>query len=405
MKLFKKLYFQVLLATLLGIGLGHFYPELAITMKPLADGFIKLIKMMIAPIIFVSVVSGIAKMSSMKEVGRIGIKALIYFEIMTTVALILGLVVMHFFQPGVGLQINLAQFNVQHVSQYLTEAKQLSATEFLLNIIPHTFVDAFAKGEILQVLLIALLFSYGLLRLGEKGKSLLQFIDQTSLVLFNIIHIIVKLAPIGAFGAMAFAIGAYGIGTLAALGKLLICVYVACLFFIFLILGSITKLNGISLWAFLKHIKDELLIVLSTSSSEAALPSLMEKLESFGCDKAVVSLVVPTGYSFNLDGTCIYLTMAALFIAQAMSIHLDLMQELSLLAVLLLTSKGAAGVTGSGFIVLAATLAATHTIPVTGLVLLLGVDRFMSEARSLTNFIGNGVATLLINKWEKPHLS
>ena len=390
----------MLVAILVGVLLGHFFPQLATKMKPLGDAFIKLIKMMIAPIIFTTVVVGIAKVNDMKEVGRVGIKALIYFELVSTLALAIGLVVVNFVKPGVGINADVSTLDVNAVSAYASSAKSFSAVEFITHMIPDTVVGAFAGGEILQVLLFSVLFGLGLARLGQKGKVLVDIIDQLSHALFNVIAIIMKVAPIGAFGAMAFTIGQYGIGSLFSLGKLMACVYLTCLLFIFVVLGTIARLTGFSIWRFLRYIKEEILIVLGTSSSEAALPRMIIKMENVGCAKPVVGLVIPTGYSFNLDGTSIYLTMAAVFVAQATNTPLSLGQQLTILGVLLLTSKGAAAVTGGGFITLAATLSTTGKVPVAGLALLLGIDRFMSEARAITNLIGNGVATMVVAKWE-----
>ena len=396
----KQLYFQVVMSIFIGILLGHFYPQLAIKMKPLGDGFIKLIRMMIAPIIFTTVVTGIASMKDIKEVGRIGIKALIYFEVVTTFALLIGLAVANFYHPGAGLNIDIHSLDSKSIANYTTQTATFDTVDFLLNIIPDTLVNAFAKGDILPVLLISILFGFGILHGGEKLKSFVTLFDQLSTVLFSIVGFIMKVAPIGAFGAMAYTVGAYGIHTLVALSRLLADVYITSLLFIFIVLGLIARISKFSLWSFLKYIKEELLIVLGTSSSEAVLPRMISKLEKLGCGKTVVGLVLPAGYTFNLDGTSIYLTIATLFIAQALNIDLSIGQQLTIIAVLLLTSKGAAAVTGGGFIVLAATLSSMHTIPVEGVVLLLGVDRFMAEARSLTNLIGNGVATIVIAKWE-----
>ena len=395
------LYVQVLIAITIGILLGHFYPETATTMKPLGDGFIKLIKMMIAPIIFCTVVTGIAGMQAMDKVGRVGIKALLYFEVVSTLALIIGLIVVHLIQPGAGMNVDVSTLDAKSLSAYTDVVKTLGIVDFMLNIIPASVVDAFAKGDILQVLLFSLLFGFSLAAMKETGTQVVYVIEKVSHVLFGIVETIMKLAPIGAFGAMAFTIGKYGIASLAPLAKLMGSFYLACLLFIFIVLGLITRFAGFSIIKFIIYIKDELLIVLGTSSSESVLPRMMIKLEKMGCSKSVVGLVIPTGYSFNLDGTSIYLTMAAIFVAQATNTPLTLMQELTILGVLLLTSKGAAGVTGSGFITLAATLSAVPTIPVAGLALILGIDRFMSEARALTNLIGNGVATVVAAKWEK----
>lgn len=395
---YRSLYVQVLTAIVVGVLLGHFYPETGAAMKPLGDGFIKLIKMIIAPIIFCTVVVGIAGMEDMKKVGKTGGLALLYFEIVSSIALVVGLVVVNLVKPGVGMNIDPASLDTKGISAYTGPGKMTSTTDFVLNIIPNTIVDAFAKGEILQVLLIAVLFGFALHRFGGRGTLVFDVIEKISHVLFVIVGYIMKLAPIGAFGAMAFTIGKYGVGSLLSLGKLMGTFYATCLIFIFVILGIIARLNGFSIWKFIKYIKEELLIVLGTSSSESVLPRMMAKMENLGVKKSVVGLVIPTGYSFNLDGTSIYLTMAAVFIAQATNTPMTLTQQITLLAVLLLTSKGAAGVTGSGFIVLAATLSAVGGVPVAGLALILGIDRFMSEARALTNLIGNGVATVVVGR-------
>jgi aerobic C4-dicarboxylate transport protein len=356
--------------------------------------------MLIAPIIFCTVVHGIASMEDMKKVGRVGLKALIYFEVVTTLALIVGLVVVNILQPGVGMNVDPRAIDTKSIQVYTTKAGQQSTVDFLMHIIPNTVVGAFAEGEILQVLFFAILFAFALFMLGERGKPVLNFIDIISHSLFNVVGIVMKVAPIGAFGAMAFTIGKYGVGTLLSLGKLMAAFYVTCLIFIFGVLGGIAWLTGFNIWKFIKYIKEELLIVLGTSSSESVLPRMINKLENLGCKESVVGLVIPTGYSFNLDGTCIYLTMAAIFLAQATNTELTIWQQLGIIGILLLTSKGAAGVTGSGFIVLAATLASVGSIPVASIALILGVDRFMSEARALTNLVGNGVATIVVSKWE-----
>jgi len=394
------LYAQVLTAIIFGVLLGYFYPQLGEQMKPLGDGIIKLIKMLIAPIIFCTVVHGIASMEDMKKVGRVGLKALIYFEGVTTLALLVGLVVVNVLQPGVGMNVDAKTIDTKSIQVYTTKAGQQSTVEFLMHIIPNTVVGAFAEGEILQVLFFAILFAFALFMLGERGKPVLNFIDIISHSLFNVVGIVMKVAPIGAFGAMAFTIGKYGVGTLLSLGKLMAAFYLTCLIFIFGVLGGIAWLTGFNIWKFIKYIKEELLIVLGTSSSESVLPRMINKLENLGCKESVVGLVIPTGYSFNLDGTCIYLTMAAIFLAQATNTELTIWQQLGIIGILLLTSKGAAGVTGSGFIVLAATLASVGSIPVASIALILGVDRFMSEARALTNLVGNGVATIVVSKWE-----
>src|SRR6478609_4767202 len=397
--LYRSLYVQVLTAVVIGVLLGHFMPELGTKMKPLGDGFIKLIKMMIAPIIFCTVVVGIAGMEDMKKVGKTGGLALLYFEVVSSIALIVGLTIVNTVQPGAGMHIDAASLDAKSVSAYTGPGKMGGTVDFLLNIIPTSVIDAFAKGEILQVLLFSVMFGFALQRFGGRGTLVFDWVEKTSHVLFGIVGIVMRLAPIGAFGAMAFTIGKYGLGSLLSLGQLMATFYLTCLVFIFVVLGTIARVHGFSIWKFIKYIKEELLIVLGTSSSESVLPRMMVKMENLGAKKSTVGLVIPTGYSFNLDGTAIYLTMAAVFIAQATNTPMTLMQELTLLAVLLLTSKGAAGVTGSGFIVLAATLSAVGHVPVAGLALILGIDRFMSEARALTNLIGNGVATVVVAKW------
>jgi aerobic C4-dicarboxylate transport protein len=398
---YKILYIQVLFAIVVGVLLGVFHPELGAQMKPLGDAFIKLIKMIIAPVIFCTVVAGIAGMQDMKKIGRVGGKALIYFEVVSTIALAIGLVVANVLKPGAGFNVDASQLDASSIAQYTGKAQNQSTMDFVMNIIPTTFVDAFAKGDILQVLLLALLFGFALSMMGERGRPVTKFIEDFSHVIFGVVNIIMKVAPIGAFGAMAFTIGKYGLDSLVPLAKLMGSFYLTCFLFVAVVLGAIAKWAGFSIFKFMKYIKEELLIVLGTSSSESALPALMRKLERLGCSKPVVGLVVPTGYSFNLDGTNIYMTMAALFVAQATNTELTLMQQLTILAVAMLTSKGASGITGAGFITLAATLAVVPTIPVAGMALILGIDRFMSEARALTNFIGNGVATVVVSKWEK----
>ena len=397
--IYKSLYVQVLTAIVIGVLLGYFYPETGASMKPLGDGFIKLIKMIIAPIIFCTVVVGIAGMEDMKKVGKTGGLALLYFEVVSSLALVIGLVIVNLVQPGAGMNVDPKALDTKGIAPYTGPGKMQTTTEFLLNIIPNTVVDAFAKGEILQVLLFSVMFGFALHRFGGRGTLVFDMIEKLSHVLFSIVGIIMKVAPIGAFGAMAFTIGKYGVGSLLSLGKLMGTFYLTCLLFIFVVLGTIARLHHFNIWKFIKYIKEELLIVLGTSSSESVLPRMMAKMENLGVKKSVVGLVIPTGYSFNLDGTAIYLTMAAVFIAQATNTPMTLTQQITLLLVLLLTSKGAAGVTGSGFIVLAATLSAVGGIPVAGLALILGIDRFMSEARALTNLIGNGVATIVVGKW------
>ena len=396
---YSTLYFRVLIAIALGVLLGVYDRELAVQMRPFGDAFIKLVKMTIAPLIFCTVVVGIGSMKSMKAVGKAGGLAILYFEIASSVALVIGLVVVNVVGPGVGMNIDPAKLDAAAVAQYSGTGKMKGTVEFLLDVIPDAFVGAFARGELLPVLLLAILFGFALHRSGERGKPVLDLIDRIGHVVFGIVGIIMKLAPIGAFGAMAFTIGAYGLGTLASLAELMACFYGTCLIFIFGVLGGVAYAHGFSIVKYLRYIREELFIVLGTSSSESALPRMMTKLESLGASKPVVGLVVPAGYSFNLDGTSIYLTMAAVFIAQATNTPLDLGQQIALLGILLLTSKGAAGVTGSGFVVLAATLGAVGHVPVAGLAIILGIDRFMSEARALTNVIGNGVATIVVAKW------
>jgi aerobic C4-dicarboxylate transport protein len=396
---YTSLYLQVIVAIVIGVLLGHFMPQTGEAMKPLGDGFIKLIKMIIAPIIFCTVVVGIAGMEDMKKVGKTGGYALLYFEIVSTIALIVGLTIVNLVQPGAGMNVDPATLDQKGIAAFTKPGQMASTTEFLLNVIPNTVVDAFAKGEILQVLLFAVLFGFALHKFGGRGTLVFDWIEKTSHVLFTIVGYIMRVAPIGAFGAMAFTIGKYGVGSLVQLGKLMGTFYLTCLIFVLVVLGLIARFHGFSIIKFIRYIKEELLIVLGTSSSESVLPRMMAKLENLGVKKSTVGLVIPTGYSFNLDGTSIYLTMAAVFVAQATNTPMTIQQELTLLGVLLLTSKGAAGVTGSGFIVLAATLSAVGHVPVAGLALILGVDRFMSEARALTNLVGNGVATVVVGKW------
>ena len=401
MRYLKNLYVQVLIAIVLGALLGWLQPDLGASLKPLGDGFIALVKMVIGPVIFLTVVVGMAKMGELRHVGRIGLKALIYFEVLTTLALVIGLVVANVLQPGAGMGIDPAAIDASSVAQYREAAKETGIVAFLLGIIPKGFVSAFTEGNLLQVLLVAILFGIALTRAGAAGKAVLDGLDALGHVFFRIVDLIMRFAPVGAFGAMAFTVGKFGVGTLASLGWLLLSVYVTCALFIGVVLWAVARWSGFSLWKFLRYIRGEILLVLGTSSSESALPRMLARLEELGCDRGVVGLVVPTGYSFNLDGTCIYLTMAAVFIAQAMGIELTLGDELLLIGVLLITSKGAAGVTGSGFITLAATLAALDgKVPVEGVALILGVDRFLSEARAITNVIGNGVATMFVAKWE-----
>lgn len=400
MKFLRSLYVQVLLAIIAGVFLGWQNPELGAQLKPLGDAFIKLIKMLIGPIIFTTVVVGIAGLSDMKKVGRVGVKALIYFEVITTVALVIGLLVVNWVQPGAGINADPATLDAKSVAQYTAAASHVTTVDFLLNIIPATFVSAFVGGDLLQVLLLALLFGFALSKLGERGRPVREVLHEVSHVFFGIVGFVTKIAPIAAFGAMAFTVGKYGLGSLLSLGKLMACVYVTCALFVFVVLGLVARFHGFSLWRLLVWIKEEIFIVIGTSSSESVLPRMMQRMEEIGCAKPVVGIVLPAGYSFNLDGTCIYLTMAAIFVAQATNTDLTLMQELGILAVLLVTSKGAAGVTGSGFVTLAATLATVGHIPVAGIALLLGVDRFMSEARAVTNLCGNAVAMVVVAMWE-----
>ncbi|MCX6921472.1 MAG: C4-dicarboxylate transporter DctA [Verrucomicrobia bacterium] len=399
MRYLRLLYVQVLVGILLGGLIGHFWPAFGADLKPLGDAFVNLIKMLIGPIIFTTVVVGLAGMGDLKKAGSVGFRAFLYFEIITTVALVIGLIVANVFTPGAGFHATPASLDAKSVASYATAAQGMSVVDYFLHIIPKTFVGAFADGDVLQVLLLAVLFGLALGRLGDHARPVINLLHEVARVFFGIVAIVTRFAPIAAAGAMAFTIGKFGLSTLFLLGKLMLCVYLTCGLFIFVVLGAIMHVSGFSLWKVLVLLKDELLIVVGTSTSESALPGLMEKMEKVGCARPTVGIVVPAGYSFNLDGTCIYLTMAALFIAQATDTPMTLAQQLGLMGVLLLTSKGAAGVTGSGFITLAATLATTGHIPVAGIALILGVDRFMSEARAITNFIGNAVATLVISKW------
>jgi aerobic C4-dicarboxylate transport protein len=397
----RRLYLYVLCAIVLGALFGIVDPQHAVQVKPLGDGFIKLIKMLIAPVIFCTVVTGIAGMHDAKKVGRVGAKALLYFEVVSTLALIIGLVVVNTLKPGAGFNVDPSTLDGSAVQEYAIRAQQQSATDFVLNIIPATLGEAFAKGDILQVLLVALLFGFALSALGERGRVVTEAIDAVSKVLFGMVAIVMRAAPIGAFGAMAFTIGKYGVASLAPLAKLMGSFYLTCLLFVGIVLGTICRLLGIRILHFIRYIRAELLTVLGTSSSESVLVPMMEKLERLGCSRSVVGLVIPSGYSFNLDGTNIYLTMAAIFVAQALNVELTLTQQLTLLGVAMITSKGASGVTGAGFVTLAATLSAVQGVPPAGLALILGIDRFMSEARALTNLVGNGVATLVISRWER----
>ena len=398
--IFRQLYTWVVLAIFLGAALGYWLPQVGIHLKPVGDGFIKLIRMVVSPIIFTTVVIGIAGMQSFKRVGRVGLKAIIYFEIATTLALVIGWGVVKWIQPGVGVDADPAKLDTKAIQHYVTQSQGHGLVDFFLNVIPSSVVDAFARGDIVQVLFFSVLFGFALSAMGERARPLVQILEQIAEALMKIIAFIVKLAPIAAFGAIAYTTASLGLEALTAQLKLMLCVYITCVVFIVAFLGTLLSLHGVSLWRYLKFIREELFIVLGTASSESVLPRMMTRLEQLGCAQPVVRLVLPAGYSFNMDGSCIYLTMAAIFIAQATNTHLTIWQELTVILICLITSKGAAGVVGSAFIVLAATLASLHTIPVEGMVLILGVDRLMAEARAITNLIGNGVATILVSKWE-----
>ncbi|NUT81613.1 MULTISPECIES: C4-dicarboxylate transporter DctA [Pseudomonas] len=396
-----QLYVQVLIGIVIGAAIGYFVPDIGAKLQPFADGFIKLIKMLLAPIIFGTVVVGIAKMGSIKEVGRIGVKALIYFEILSTIALVVGLIVVNIVKPGVGMNINASTLDGSAISKYSQAASEQGGTiDFFLNIIPQTFIGAFSNGVMLQVILLSVLMGVALVQMGETSKPLINTLDLFLQGLFKIVAMVMRLAPIGAGAGMAFTIGKYGIGTLLSLGQLLVALYITTLIFIVVVLGTVARWTGMPLMQFLRYFKDEILITLGTCSTEAVLPRMMVKLEKLGCKKSVVGMVLPTGYTFNADGTCIYLTMAAIFIAQATNTPLTFVDQMILLGVFLLTSKGSAGVAGAGFVTLAATLTTIHSIPLVGLVLLLGIDRFLNEARAVTNLIGNGIGTLAIAKWD-----
>ncbi|QYX51153.1 C4-dicarboxylate transporter DctA [Pseudomonas sp. S07E 245] len=398
---YSQLYVQVLIGIVIGAAIGYFVPDIGAKLQPFADGFIKLIKMLLAPIIFGTVVVGIAKMGSIKEVGRIGVKALIYFEILSTIALVVGLIVVNLVKPGEGMNINAAGLDGSAISKYSQAASEQGGTvDFFLNIIPGTFVGAFSNGVMLQVILLSVLMGVALVQMGETSKPLINTIDLFLQGLFKIVAMVMRLAPLGAGAGMAFTIGKYGIGTLLSLGQLLVALYITTLIFIVVVLGAVARWSGMPLMMFLRYFKDEILITLGTCSTEAVLPRMMVKLEKLGCKKSVVGMVLPTGYTFNADGTCIYLTMAAIFIAQATNTPLTFMDQMILLGVFLLTSKGSAGVAGAGFVTLAATLTTIHSIPLVGLVLLLGIDRFLNEARAVTNLIGNGIGTIAIAKWD-----
>lgn len=399
-RFFGKLYVQVLIGVAAGVALGILAPKIGSDLKPLGDAFIKLIKMVFAPIIFATVVLGIAKMESMKELGRVGTRALVYFEVLSTFALALGLIVVNVIQPGHGMNIDPHTLDASSIANYTAKAaKSGSFVDFMLNLVPSSIVDALAKNEILQILVFSTLFGAALSHMGQRARPVVDFIESFSHAMFTVVGMVMRLAPIAAFGAIAFTVGKYGLGSILSLGKLMASMYITCILFVTLVLGTIARLSGFSLWKFLKYLKDELFTVLGTSSSESVVPQLMRKLEHVGVSKPVVGLVVPSGLTFNPDGQCIYYTMAAIFIAQATNTPLSIMDQLVILGVLMLTSKGSAGVTGSGFITLAATLASMGKIPVEGMVLLLGVDRFMSEARAITNTIGNAVGTMAIARW------
>jgi aerobic C4-dicarboxylate transport protein len=394
------LYIQVLVGLTAGVLLGHFYPTIGVELKPLGDLFIKMIRMVLAPIIFASVVVGIARMGSIKETGRVGAKAMLYFEICSTLALAIGMLVVNIVKPGVGMNIDAATLDTGAIKNYTTAAAHHTTADFLMNIVPNTIVGAFAQGEMLQIIFFALLFAFALSRLGPRVAPLVDGLDMFLQGMFGVVRFVMYVAPIGAFGGIAFTIAKYGIGTLASYAELMAAVYATCALFVVLVLGTVMRFCGVPMWGFLKYIKDELLIVLGTASTEAVLPQMLQKMEAMGCQKQVVGLVLPTGYTFNADGTAIYLTMAAIFIAQATNVDMSLWDQLVILGVMLLTSKGSAGVAGAGFVALAATLASMHKIPVSGLVLLVGIDRFLNEARAITNLIGNGVATIAVAKWE-----
>jgi DAACS family dicarboxylate/amino acid:cation (Na+ or H+) symporter/aerobic C4-dicarboxylate transport protein len=399
-KIVSKLYVQVLIGIVAGILVGHFYPDIGSQLKPLGDLFIKLIRMLLAPIIFASVVVGIARMNDLHEAGRVGVKAVLYFEVASTIALLIGMVVVNVIKPGSGMNVDPSHIDGSAIATYTHAAKQHGMLDFLMSIVPNSIVGAFANGEMLPIIFFSVLLAISLAKLGPRTAPFVDMLDMFLQGMFGVVRIVMYVAPIGAFGGMAFTIAKYGIGTLASFGELMLCLYLTSIFFVVVVLGFVMRLCGLSLWKFLRYIKDEILITLGTASTEAVLPQMLIKMEKMGCSRPVVGMVLPTGYTFNADGTAIYLTMAALFIAQAMNIHLSIWDQLLVLGVLLLTSKGSAGVAGAGFVALAATLASMHKIPVEGLVLLLGVDRFLNEARAVTNLIGNGVATVVVARWE-----
>lgn len=400
--LLRRLYVQVLIGILLGVALGHFYPTIGTDMKPLGDGFIKLIKMLLAPVIFATIVVGIARMGDLKEVGKVGAKALLYFEVLSTLALVVGLVVVNIIKPGVGMNVDPATLDGNSISAYtsVAQSQHTGAVDFIMNVIPKSVVGSFAEGNVLQILLFAVLFGAAMSHAGERARPFIDMLDMFLQGMFGIVRMVMVLAPIGAFGAIAFTIGKYGIGSMAAYGKLIVAVYATCALFVIVVLGVVARICRISMRSYLRYIREELLVTFGTASTESVLPQMMKKLEAAGCRKSVVGMVLPAGYTFNPDGTAIYLTIAAVFVAQATNVPLSLSDQLVILSVLMLTSKGSAGVAGAGFVTLAATLGSLHTIPVAGLVLLLGVDRFLNEARAITNLIGNGLATIAVAKWE-----
>ncbi|MGJ7506137.1 dicarboxylate/amino acid:cation symporter [Variovorax sp. GT1P44] len=399
---YRRLYIQVLIGILLGVAVGHFYPTVGADMKPLGDGFIKLIKMLLAPVIFATIVVGIARMGDLKEVGKVGAKALLYFEVLSSIALVVGLLVVNILKPGAGMNVDPATLDGKSISAYtsVAETQHAGAVDFIMNVIPRTIVGSFADGNVLQILFFAVLFGCALSKMGARAKPLIDMLDLGLNGMFGIVKMVMVLAPIGAFGAIAFTIGKYGVGSLASYGMLILAVYGTCVLFIVVVLGTVARICRISIFSYLRYIREELLITFGTASTESVLPQMMKKLERAGCEKTVVGMVLPAGYTFNPDGTAIYLTIGALFVAQATNIDLSWSQQLVILGVLMLTSKGSAGVAGAGFVTLAATLGSMHTIPVTGLVLLLGVDRFLNEARAITNLVGNGLATIAVAKWE-----
>jgi aerobic C4-dicarboxylate transport protein len=399
-KPFSRLYVQVLIGIIAGVLVGHFFPDIGSQLKPLGDLFIKLIRMLLAPIIFASVVVGIARMNDLHEAGRVGVKAVLYFEVASTIALLVGLVIVNIVRPGSGMNIDPAHIDSSAIATYTHAAQQHGTLDFLMSIVPNSIVGAFANGDILPIIFFSLLLAISLARLGPRTAPFVDMFDMFLQGMFGVVRIVMYVAPIGAFGGMAFTIAKYGIGTLASFGQLMGCLYLTCVIFVFVVLGVVMQICELSLWKFLRYIRDEIFIVLGTASTEAVLPQMLIKMEKLGCSRPVVGMVLPTGYTFNADGTAIYLTMAALFIAQAMNIPLTIWDQLLLLGVMLLTSKGSAGVAGAGFVALAATLATMHKVPVSGLVLLLGVDRFLNEARAVTNLIGNGVATIVVARWE-----